>query len=53
MSELNISPLLAVDSNKVKHISSEQVEKYEGEAFINDQSFPKKNQAVRDYKGFQ
>ena len=41
-SEPNISPILSRDSNKGKYISSEQMDKYEREAFINDQAVPAK-----------
>ena len=39
-SELNISPIISGDNNKGEYISSEQVDKYEGEACINDQAVP-------------
>ena len=44
-----MSQILALDNNKIEYISSDQVEKDEGESCINDQSVPDKtNQAVRD-----
>ena len=49
MSELKISPLLVGDNNKGEYISSEKLEKDEGEACINEQSVPDKtNHIVRD-----
>ena len=54
VSELNMSQILALDNNKVEYISSDQVEKDEGESCINDQSVPDKtNQDVRDCTYFQ
>ena len=54
MSELNISLLIAGDKNKGEYIPSDQLVKYEGEAFINDQAVHEKtNQVVRDCTGIQ
>ena len=54
VSEPIMFPILWEDNNKVDYTSSEKMAKYEGQACINDQSFPDKtNQVVRDYTGFQ
>ena len=54
MCELNILLILAVYNNKGEYVSSEQLEKYEGEALINYQSVPdKNNQVVGDFTGLQ
>ena len=42
MSELKIFMIISVHKDKGEYISSEQVEKYEGESYINDQSVPEK-----------
>ena len=52
MSDFNISSLLSGENNKGGYISSEQVEKYEGEACINDQPVPEKK-VIGNFTGFQ
>ena len=49
MSELKILPLLVGDNNKGEYISSEKLEKDEGEACINEQSVPDKTNHIVRY----